>query len=125
MKNYKEIITDTIKELGIPASLSGYHYARYAIELLINDISLMKSITKSVYPKIAEKFNTTNSRVERAIRHAVETGWDRANENIKMRLFGYSVSSDKGAPTNSEFIVTVADYILMTDSLSNEKGDAE
>lgn len=114
MKDYKEVITSTIKELGIPANLLGYHYIRYAVELMIYDISLINSITKVVYPMVAKKFNTTALRAERAIRHAIETGWDRANEDITMRLFGYSVSAHKGNPKNAEFIATVADYILMT-----------
>ena len=116
MKNYKEVITLIIKELGIPANVKGYYYIRYAIELMIKDISLAGKITKVLYPKIAEEFNTTPVRVERAIRHAIETGWNRANLDIVNRLFGFTVSSDKGKPTNSEFISTVADYILTVHS---------
>jgi len=125
MKNYKEVITTTIKELGIPANLVGYYYLRYGIELMLNDMNLMKYITRSLYPKIAQEFNTTASRAERGIRHAIETGWGRANEDMAMELFGYSISADKGKPTNSEFIVTVADYILMTHAHPTEKGGVE
>lgn len=109
----KELITSTIKELGISANLMGYHYIRYGVELIIKDFSLINSITKRLYPQIAQKYNTTASRVERIIRHTIEAGWLKANEDVTKRLFGYSISADKGKPTNSEFIVTVADYILM------------
>lgn len=125
MKQNKEVITSIIKELGIPANLSGYHYIRYAVELLINDMNLMGSMTKVLYPTIAQKFNTTVSRVGRGIRHAIEVGWNRANEDMTMRMFGYSISANKGKPTNSEFIVTVADYILMTQDHPTEKGGGE
>lgn len=113
MENYKEVITKIIKELGIPASIKGYHYARYAIELMINDITLMDAITKKLYPKIAKEFNTTPSRAERAIRHAIETGWNRANTDFAYNLFGFTVDANKAKPTNSEFLVTIADYISM------------
>lgn len=116
MKNYKKIITFIIKELGVPANVKGYYYIRYAIDLIMNDISLVGKITKVLYPKIAEEFNTTPSRVERAMRHAIEIGWGRANLEIANKLFGYTVASDKGKPTNSEFISTIADYILMIHS---------
>ena len=125
MKDYKEIITNIIKELGIPANLSGYHYIRCAVELLIDDIVLIKSITKVVYPMVAKRFDVTPTRAERAIRHAIELGWSRANEDMLMRLFGYSISADKGKPTNSEFLATVADYILMTYAHPTEKGGVD
>lgn len=122
MKEYTKVITNSIKELGIPANLQGYHYIRYAIELMINDITLMNAITKTLYPTVAKQFNTTPRKAERSIRHAIETGWDRANIDFADELFGYSVNANKGRPTNSEFIVTVADYILMTDDHPTEKG---
>ena len=125
MEDNKELITSIIKELGIPANLTGYHYARCAIELMIDDINLMKSITGSLYPKIAQRFNTTVSRIERGIRTAIETGWSRANEDMTTQLFGYSISSEKGKPTNSEFIVTVADYIIMKLNHPTEKGGVQ
>lgn len=125
MKNYKEAITSIIKELGIPAGLNGYHYIRYAIELVMHDISLINSITTTLYPAVAQEFNTTPARAERCIRHAIETGWFRANEDFAMQLFGYSVSADKGKPTNREFIATVADYILMKHGHPTEKGGVQ
>lgn len=87
----KETITEIIKELGIPANLKGYHYIRYAIELMINDATLASGITKVLYPKVAKEFNTTSLRVERAIRHAIEVGWCRANLEIVDKIFGYTV----------------------------------
>ena len=113
MKDYTETITRVIKELGIPASLLGYHYIRYAVELVTKDFALMDTICKSLYPSVAKQFNTTASRAERAIRHAISVGWNRGNKDLVMKLFGYSVCPDRGQPTNGEFIATVADYILM------------
>ena len=111
--NKKENISKVLKELGVPAHLKGYHYIRYAAELLIDDISLIGYMT-GIYCDVAEKFDDTPSRVERAIRNAIEVGWRRANVVFANKMFGYTVDSNKGKPTNSEFIVTVADYILMT-----------
>ncbi len=122
MKQYNEIITNIIKDLGIPASLKGYHYIRYAVELLCDDITLVNAITKQLYPSVAMHFKTTSSRVERAIRHAIKVGWSRGNYDMMMRLFGYSVSLSKGNPTNSEFLSTVADYILLKEAHPTEKG---
>ena len=113
MENYKEVITRTIKELGIPASVKCYHYARYAIELVVNDNALMVAITSKLYPKIAKEFNTTPASVERAIRHGIEIGWNRGNADFANKLFGYTVDANKGNPTNSEFLFTIADYISM------------
>lgn len=111
----KELRISTIlKDLGVAASLSVYRYLRYAIGLVINDMSLTNHITKELYPAVAKKFNTTPPRAERGIRHAIETGWLRGNADLESKMFGYSVRADKGKPTNSEFIATVADYILMT-----------
>ena len=121
MKEYKGIITNIIKELGMPANLSGYHYIRDAITMVINDIDTIKSITKVIYPNVAKLHNTTASRVERGIRHAIEMGWERANEDLIMKLFGYSLSADRRKPTNSEFIATVADYIILTQDTPTEK----
>ncbi len=112
-KDKHMLISEIIKEVGVPVSLLGYHYLKYAVEMIVEDISLINSITKIVYPKIAKRFNTTDSRVERAIRNAIETGWSRGNQNIQNKLFGYTIDSNKGKPTNCEFIVTVADYINM------------
>ena len=124
MSNTRKAITKVIKELGIPANLSGYHYIRYAIEITLDDFNLVNRITKLLYPAVAKKFNTTKTGAERAIRHAIEVGWLNANEDFVMELFGYSISADKGKPTNSEFIATVADYISLTEVMEcqNENG---
>ena len=121
MKDCKKIITNIIKELGIPADLKGYYFIRYAIEVVVNDITVIDRITKGLYPTVAKEFNTTAPKAERAIRHAIETGWNRANVDMVIKLFRYSISADKGKPTNSEFIATVADYILMTYDDSNDE----
>lgn len=107
----KQIITRHLKGLGVPANLSGYSYLQYAIELVKNDFSYLRAITKRLYPAVAKEFNTTASRAERCIRHAIETGWNRGNIEFQNKLFGYTVDSNKGIPTNSEFIATVADYL--------------
>lgn len=115
MKYYKEFITCIIKDLGITANKKGYYYIRYAVELMINDITLIEKITTVIYSSVAKEFNTTPSRAERAIRHSIETGWNKANLDLSSKLFGYTVSQNKGKPTNSEFICTVADYILLSE----------
>ncbi len=112
MKVNREIITKIIKELGIPANLKGYRFITYGVELLINDIQQIDSIM-GFYKSVAEKFNTTPSCAERAIRHAIEVGWNRANIEFVNKLFGYTIDSNKGKPTNSEFLATVADYIVV------------
>ena len=109
----KERIVELIKEMGIPANIKGYYYLRYAVELMYEDMSLMEAITKKFYPAIAKEFDTTASRAERAIRHAINVGWNRGNIKLQNKLFGYSVSIEKGCPTNSEFVVTLADYLHM------------
>lgn len=103
-----------LKELGMPVSLLGYAYTRYAIKLVYDNPTLVSAITKELYPNIAREFNTTPTRVERAIRHAVETAWYRGNAEFQQKLFGYSISVDRGKPTNSELITTIADYIKLT-----------
>ena len=124
MKVNKVVITKIIKELGIPANLKGYRYIICGVEMLADNIELIGSIM-NVYKGIAEKFNITHSRVERAIRHAIEVGWVRANLDLVDNMFGYSVDSYKGKSTNSEFLATVADYILITQDHPTEKGGAE
>lgn len=109
----KERIVKLIKEMGIPASVRGYYYLRYAVELMYEDISLMEAITKRLYPAVAKEFDTTASRAERAMRHAITVGWNRGNIELQNKAFGYSVSFEKGCPTNSEFIATLADYLHM------------
>lgn len=106
-------ITDTIQEIGIPARLMGYKYIRDGIELAVSDPTIIQFMTKKLYPKVAEKFGTTASRAERAIRHAIEVAWDRGDLEIMQKYFGNTVSSAKGKPTNSEFIAMIADHLRM------------
>lgn len=113
-------IAETLKELGVPADLSGYFYLRKAIELMVQDMSYMHGITKKLYPDVAKKFNTTPSRAERAIRHAIEVACYRGNIELQHKIFGNTVDANKGKPTNSEFIVTVADWLKMTCSKKRE-----
>ena len=121
-KMTKELkISETLKELGIPANLTGYFELKYAIEVTMQDIYLIHHITKKLYPMIATKFNATPSKVERAIRHAIEVGWCRGNIELQNKLFGYTVDATKCKPTNSEFIGTVADWLNMT----CKEGDTE
>ncbi|WP_042475318.1 sporulation transcription factor Spo0A [Bacillus ndiopicus] len=104
-------ITAIIKEIGVPAHIKGYVYLREAIQMVYYDIELLSSVTKVLYPDIAEKFNTTPSRVERAIRHAIEVAWNRGNYESISEMFGYTVHHLKSKPTNSEFIAMIADKI--------------
>ncbi len=106
-------ITSIIHEIGVPAHIKGYLYLREAISMVYNDIELLGSITKVLYPDIAKKYNTTASRVERAIRHAIEVAWSRGNIDSISSLFGYTVSMSKAKPTNSEFIAMVADKLRL------------
>ncbi|WP_156424005.1 sporulation transcription factor Spo0A [Aneurinibacillus sp. XH2] len=110
-KNLDQNITNIIHEIGVPAHIKGYLYLREAITMVYNDVELLGSITKILYPEIAKKFNTTASRVERAIRHAIEVAWSRGNMDSIGKLFGYTVSNSKAKPTNSEFIAMVADKL--------------
>ncbi|MCC3358711.1 sporulation transcription factor Spo0A [Bacillus sp. REN16] len=112
-KNLDANITSIIHEIGVPAHIKGYLYLREAISMVYNDIELLGSITKVLYPDIAKKFNTTASRVERAIRHAIEVAWSRGNIDSISNLFGYTVSMSKAKPTNSEFIAMVADKLRL------------
>ncbi|WP_181350050.1 sporulation transcription factor Spo0A [Thalassobacillus sp. CUG 92003] len=106
-------ITHIIHEVGVPAHIKGYLYLREAISMVYNDIELLGSITKVLYPDIATKFDTTSSRVERAIRHAIEVAWNRGNIDAIASLFGYTISNSKAKPTNSEFIAMVADRLRL------------
>lgn len=106
-------VTNIIREIGIPAHIKGYQYLRDAIVMIINEVELLGAVTKVLYPAIAEKYNTTPSRVERAIRHAIEVAWNRGNMEMINRLFGYTVKVDKGKPTNSEFMAMIADKLRM------------
>ncbi|WP_409301576.1 sporulation transcription factor Spo0A [Peribacillus sp. SCS-155] len=112
-KNLSASITSIIHEIGVPAHIKGYLYLREAISMVYNDIELLGSITKVLYPDIAKKYNTTASRVERAIRHAIEVAWSRGNIESISSLFGYTVSMSKAKPTNSEFIAMVADKLRL------------
>ena len=112
-KSLETQVTDIIHEIGVPAHIKGYQYLREAIMMEVNDIDVINQITKSLYPKIAYKFNTTPSRVERAIRHAIEVAWGRGEPAVVENIFGYTVSASKGKPTNSEFIAMIADKLRL------------
>ena len=111
--NLQLTITKTLHELGVPSHIKGYQYIREGVTLVYNNPTIIGGITKELYPEIAKKFNSTTSRVERAIRHAIEISWNRANWDLMEELFGYSVDIDKAKPTNSEFIVTIADKLRL------------
>ena len=111
--------TKIIHELGVPSNLKGYNYLREGIILVYNDPNLAHKITTSLYPKIADKYASTVSRVERSMRHAIEVSWNRGNWDMMEEIFGYSVSIDKSKPTNSEFIVTIADSLRLQNNKSN------
>lgn len=106
-------VTDIIHEIGVPAHIKGYGYLRDAIIMSVNDMDMLNSITKVLYPTIAKKHQTTSSRVERAIRHAIEVAWGRGKMDTIDELFGYTVSNGKGKPTNSEFIALISDKIRL------------
>ena len=107
------VVTDIIHEIGVPAHIKGYQYLREAIILTIKDMDMINAVTKVLYPEVAKKFNTTPSRVERAIRHAIEVAWDRGDIETLQKFFGYTVSNIKGKPTNSEFIAMIADCLSL------------
>ncbi|MDO5559182.1 MAG: sporulation transcription factor Spo0A [Oscillospiraceae bacterium] len=107
------VVTDVIHQLGVPAHIKGYHYLREAILSSLSDQDLLESVTKSLYPNVATKFQTTSSRVERAIRHAIEIAWDRGNVETLNSFFGYTVNTSKGKPTNSEFIALITDKLRL------------
>ena len=112
-ENLEALVTNIIHEVGVPAHIKGYQYLREAIMMVVNDIDVINQITKSLYPKIAYKFNTTPSRVERAIRHAIEVAWGRGQQEAVESIFGYTISAAKGKPTNSEFIAMIADKLRL------------
>ena len=107
------VITDIIHQLGVPAHIKGYHYLRSAILYSIEDKTLLESVTKMLYPTVATTYDTTSSRVERAIRHAIEIAWDRGNVDTLNSFFGYTVDTCKGKPTNSEFIALITDKLRL------------
>ncbi len=111
--NLEGEITGIIHEIGVPAHIKGYFYLREAISMVVNDIELLSAVTKELYPSIARKYNTTSSRVERAIRHAIEVAWNRGQIESINKIFGYTIHNEKGKPTNSEFIAMVADRLRL------------
>lgn len=112
-RSLESTVTDMIHEIGIPAHIKGYQYLRDAIMMSVNDVEMLNSITKLLYPNIAKKNHTTSSRVERAIRHAIEVAWSRGKIDTIDELFSYTVNNGKGKPTNSEFIALIADKIRL------------
>ena len=114
-RNLEALVTNLIHEVGVPAPahIKGYQYLREAIMMVVNDIEVINQITKQLYPDIAKKFHTTPSRVERAIRHAIEVAWSRGKADEVENIFGYTVSATKGKPTNSEFIAMIADKLRL------------
>ena len=106
-------VTDVIHEIGIPAHIKGYQYLRHAILMVVKDLDIINCITKELYPTVAKDFNTTPSRVERAIRHAIEVAWDRGDTEVLNSFFGYTIANTKGKPTNSEFIAMIADKLRL------------
>jgi len=114
----EQVITEEITRIGIPAHYKGYRYLKEAIAMVIEDPSLLMAVTKRLYPQVAERFSTTGNKVERAIRHAIETTWSRGNLEVLNDVFGYSIDMDKGKPTNSAFIATLADKIRLETKVS-------
>lgn len=107
------MITDIIHQIGVPAHIKGYHYLREAIKLSVKNDDIINSVTKLLYPTVAKKHNTTSSRVERAIRHAIEVAWDRGDIDVLNSYFGYTVQNERGKPTNSEFIAMISDKLRL------------
>ena len=107
------MVTSIIHEVGVPAHIKGYQYLREAILIAVDDIDVINAVTKVLYPEVAKRFGTTASRVERAIRHAIEGAWDRGDLETLQKYFGYTVSNVKGKPTNSEFIAMIADRLQL------------
>ena len=112
-QSIEAMVTGIIHEIGVPAHIKGYQYLREAIIIAVNDMDVINAITKVLYPQVAKTFQTTPSRVERAIRHAIEVAWDRGDLDTLQRFFGYTVSNTKGKPTNSEFIALIADKLQL------------
>ena len=106
-------VTEVIHEVGVPAHIKGYQYVREAIIIAVQNMEVINAVTKVLYPEVAKRYNTTPSRVERAVRHAIEVAWDRGDLETLQSYFGYTVSNTKGKPTNSEFIAMIADKIRL------------
>jgi two-component system response regulator (stage 0 sporulation protein A) len=113
-------VTAIIHKIGVPAHIKGYHYLRESIMLAVRDSEIINSVTKQLYPTVAKKFNTTSSRVERAIRHAIEVAWDRGDVDVLNSYFGYTIHNTRGKPTNSEFIAMIADKLRLRFRMSNK-----
>ena len=113
VRDLEKDVTEMIHEIGVPAHIKGYQYLREAIMMSVEDNEMLSSITKVLYPSIAKKYQTTPSRVERAIRHAIEVAWSRGRMETLDALFGYTINTGKGKPTNSEFIALIADKIRL------------
>ena len=112
-KNLDTEITELLHEIGVPAHIKGYMYLREAITMVYNNVDILGGITKILYPTIAKKYNTTSSRVERAIRHSIEVAWNRGNVDAISQIFAYTISYNKSKPTNSEFIAMIADKLRL------------
>ena len=118
-ENLEALVTNIIHEVGVPAHIKGYQYLREAIMMVIKDTDVINQITKQLYPEIADKYHTTPSRVERAIRHAIEVAWGRGEQSAVENIFGYTVSAAKGKPTNSEFIAMISDKLRLEITLKD------
>ena len=114
----ENLVTSIIHEVGVPAHIKGYQYVREAIMIAVEDMDVINSVTKVLYPEVAKRFGTTPSRVERAIRHAIEVAWDRGDLETLQHFFGYTVSNSKGKPTNSEFIAMISDRVRLQKKLN-------
>lgn len=112
-ENMLILVSDIMHQLGVPAHIKGYQYLRESIMLTIHDSDMMSSVTKVLYPTVARKFKTTPSRVERAIRHAIEVAWDRGDVDVLSGYFGYTIQTSRGKPTNSEFIAMISDKLRL------------
>lgn len=113
-------VTKVIHQIGVPAHIKGYQYLRTAIIMTVADSELINSVTKILYPSVAKKYSTTSSRVERAIRHAIEVAWDRGDLDVLNSIFGYTVQNTRGKPTNSEFIALIADNLRLQNKISDD-----
>ncbi|MBR0535396.1 MAG: sporulation transcription factor Spo0A [Clostridia bacterium] len=112
-KDLNVVITEILHQIGVPAHIKGYQYVREAIRLTVENPEMLNSVTKILYPTVAKSFQSTSSRVERAIRHAIEVAWDRGDVDVLNSYFGYTIQSQRGKPTNSEFVAMISDRIRL------------
>ena len=112
-ESVEELVTSMIHDIGVPAHVKGYQYLRESILMAVDDMEVMRAITKILYPQVARKFHSTSSRVERAIRHAIELAWERGDEEMLQKFFGCTISNARGKPTNAEFIALFADKVRL------------